>query len=144
MDYNGTNMDNPVVAQKIVIVEDNPALSEIYKTRLEALGYSCSVAFDGIAALYMIQQELPDLVLLDLMVPDIAGDEILVRMRASSWGKRIPVYILSNLNEADAPKGLRDLGIEGYSVKANLSDDQLDQIVNNILKPTEVKLEHLQ
>jgi two-component system phosphate regulon response regulator PhoB len=129
-------MDDPVVAQKIVIVEDNPALAEIYKTRLGVLGYTCHVASDGIAALYIIHQELPDLVLLDLMVPDIAGDEILVRMRASTWGKRIPVYIISNLNEADAPKGLRELGIEGYSVKANLADDQIDQIVNNILKPT--------
>lgn len=128
-------MDGPVVAQKIVLVEDNPALSEIYKTRLETLGYNCLVASDGIAALYMIHTELPDLVLLDLMVPDIAGDEILVRMRASSWGKNIPVYIISNLNETDAPKGLRELGIEGYSVKANLAGDQLDQIVNKILKP---------
>ncbi len=135
-------MDSAVVAQKIVIVEDNPALSEIYKTRLELLGFNCFVASDGIAALYTIQKELPDLVLLDLMVPDIAGDEILVRMRASNWGKNIPVHIISNLNEADAPAGLRKLGIEGYSVKANLSDDQLDQIVSKILTPTQVTVEH--
>lgn len=137
-------MDNAVVAQKIVIVEDNPALSEIYKTRLEILGYTCFVAEDGIAALYIIHKEQPDLVLLDLMVPDIAGDEILLRMRASTWGKRIPVYVISNLNEADAPQGLRELGIAGYSVKANLSDDQIDQIVNDILRPTEVSLDHSQ
>ena len=70
------------------------------------------------------------------MVPDIAGDQILLRMRASTWGKNIPVFIISNLNEADAPAGLRELGIAGYAVKANLSNDQLDQIVNNILRPT--------
>ncbi len=69
------------------------------------------------------------------MVPKIAGDEILRRMRASDWGKNLRVFIISNLNEADAPKGLRELGIEGYVVKANLSNDQLDQLVDNILKP---------
>jgi DNA-binding response OmpR family regulator len=69
------------------------------------------------------------------MVPDIAGDEILKRMRASKWGKDIPVYIISNLNEADAPAGLRELGISGYAVKANLSNDMIDQLVNQILKP---------
>lgn len=122
--------------QKIVIVEDDVSLADIYKTRLEMLGYQCIMAADGIAALYFIQQEKPDLVLLDLMVPDIAGDEILKRMRASSWGKDIPVFIISNLNEADAPAGLRDLGIKGYVVKANLSNDMLDQLVNNILKPS--------
>ena len=130
-------MDDSEQKQKIVIVEDNPSLSEIYKIRLEQLGYECFVATDGIAALYFIHKELPNLVLLDLMVPDIAGDEILIRMRASSWGKDIPVLIISNLNEADAPAGIRDLGIVGYVVKANIADDQIDQLVNNILRPAQ-------
>ncbi len=127
--------DSSAQAKKIVIVEDNPALSEIYKTRLEMIGYTCFVAYNGITGLYFIQKEIPDLVLLDLMVPDIAGDQILLRMRSSTWGKDIPAFIISNLNESDAPAGLRDLGIAGYAVKANLSDDQLDQIVNGILRP---------
>ncbi|HET7320193.1 MAG TPA: response regulator [Candidatus Saccharimonadales bacterium] len=128
-------MEQSETTQKIVIVEDNGALAEIYKTRLEALGYTCFIAYNGITGLYFIQKELPNLVLLDLMVPDIAGDQILTRMRSSTWGKDIPVYVISNLNEADAPQGLRDLGISGYSVKANLANDQIDQIVNNILRP---------
>lgn len=130
-------MDSSGRKQKIVIVEDNPSLSDIYKIRLEQLGYECFVASDGIAAMYFIHKELPDLVLLDLMVPDIAGDEILTRMRASSWGKNIPVLIISNLNEADAPAGIRELGIVGYVVKANISDDQIDQLVNGILQPNQ-------
>jgi len=120
---------------KIVIVEDNTSLAEIYKTRLELLGYKCFTAYDGRTALELIEKELPALVLLDLMVPKVAGDQILEIMRASDWGKHIPVFIISNLNEADAPVGLRDLGIEGYAVKANLSNDQLDQLVDAILKP---------
>ncbi len=120
---------------KVVIVEDNTALADIYKVRLEILGYKVFNAYDGQQALDIIQHEKPRLVLLDLMVPIIAGDQILARMRASDWGKDIKVQIISNLNEADAPAGLRDLGIEGYSVKANLQNDQLDQIVNNILNP---------
>ena len=121
----------------IVIVEDDADLAEIYKTRLELIVYTCFVAYNGITGLYFIQKEIPDLVLLDLMVPDIAGDEILRKLRASTWGKNIPVIIISNLNEADAPAGLRDLGISGYAVKANLSNDQIDQIVNGILRPTQ-------
>src|SRR5579871_6797764 len=83
---------------KVAIVEDKVELAEIYKTKLEVDGYEVFVANDGITALYIIQKELPQLVLLDLMVPDIAGDEILKRMRASTWGKAIPVVIISNLN----------------------------------------------
>lgn len=131
------HMDQFGTSQKIVIVEDNESLADIYKTRLELLGYTCFVAFDGKTALEIIERELPDLVLLDLMVPEIAGDKILEIMRTSTWGTEIPVFIISNLNESDAPKGLRNLGIEGYAVKANLSNDQLDQLVDSILKPAD-------
>jgi DNA-binding response OmpR family regulator len=124
-------------APKIVIVEDNVSLADIYKTRLELIGYKCLVAYDGKEALALIQKELPRLVLLDLMVPKVAGDQILETMRASDWGKNIKVFIISNLNEADAPAGLRDKGIEGYVVKANLSNDQLDQLVDSILRPAD-------
>jgi len=130
-------MDQFGISQKIVIVEDNVALAEIYKVRLELLGYTCFAAYDGEVALQVIEKEIPGLVLLDLMVPKIAGDQILARMRASTWGKDIKVLIISNLNEADAPAGLRDLGIEGYAVKMNLSNDQIDQLVDNILKPAD-------
>lgn len=125
------------LTQKIVIVEDNASLADIYKTRLEILGYQCLTAYDGKTALGLIEKERPDLVLLDLMVPKIAGDQILETMRASDWGKDIKVLIISNLNEADAPAGLREQGIEGYAVKANLSNDQLDQLVDSILKPAD-------
>jgi DNA-binding response OmpR family regulator len=122
-------------SKKIIIVEDNTALAEIYKTRLELLGYTCFVAYNGITGLYFIQKEVPDLVLLDLMIPDISGGQVLATMRASDWGKEIPVYVISNLNESEAPKELRELGISGYSIKAMMSEDTIDRIVSGILGP---------
>lgn len=130
-------MDQFGLASKLVIVEDNASLADIYKSRMEILGYKCFVAYDGKQALELIKKELPDLVLLDLMMPKIAGDQILEQMRASDWGKDIKVLIISNLNEEDAPVGLRDQGIEGYAVKLNLSNDDLDKLVDNILKPAD-------
>lgn len=128
-------MDPSKPPLKVVIVEDNIALADIYKTRLELLGYQCFAAYDGETALDLIQRELPHLVLLDLMVPKVAGDQILARMRQNEWGKHIKVLVISNLNEADAPEGIREQGIEGYAVKANLTNDQLDRFVDSILKP---------
>jgi CheY-like chemotaxis protein len=121
--------------QKIVIAEDNIALADIYKTRLEILGYKCYVAHDGQRALELIEQLIPDLVLLDMMMPVVAGDEVLKRIRATEWGKAIRVFIISNLNEQDAPAGLRELGIEGYAIKANLTNDDIDKLVDQILMP---------
>lgn len=122
---------------KIVIVEDDVALADIYKTRLELLGYICFVANDGIEAIALIEKERPSLVLLDIMLPKLAGDQILKVMRATDWGKNIKVLVISNLNEDDAPEGIREQGIEGYAVKANLTDDQIDKLVDRILKPSD-------
>lgn len=129
-------MDNSGPTKKIIIVEDDTSLAEIYKTRLELLGYTCFIGYNGITALYFIQKEIPDLVLLDLMIPDISGGQVLETMRKSDWGKNIKVLVISNLNESQAPPNLRELGIEGYVVKANLLNDQIDQLVNDILRPS--------
>ena len=122
---------------KIVIVADEVSLADIYKSRLELLGYICFVAHDGIEAIGLIEKERPSLVLLDIMLPKLAGDQILNVMRMTDWGKDIKVLVISNLNEADAPAGIRENGIEGYAVKANLSDDQIDKLVDRILKPSD-------
>jgi two-component system phosphate regulon response regulator PhoB len=121
--------------QKIVIIEDDQSLAEIYKTRLELLGYTCFIGYNGITGLYFTQKEAPDLVLLDLMIPDLSGGEVLETLRRSSWGKEIKVMIISNLNESEAPVNLRQLGIVDYAVKANMMDDTIDKLVNGILRP---------
>ncbi|MBC7708358.1 response regulator [Polaromonas sp.] len=118
---------------KIVIVEDNTALADIYKTRLELLGYICFVAYDGIEGLRLIEKERPGLVMLDIMIPKISGDQLLTILRQTEWGKTVKVLVISNLSETDAPAGIRANGIEGYAVKANLTDDQIDQLVSAII-----------
>lgn len=131
--------------QKIVIVEDNQALADIYGIRLEMIGYEIHKAYNGEEGLKVIEEVKPDLVLLDMMLPKVAGDEVLKRMRNSDWGKDTRVFIISNLNEEDAPAGLRDLNIEGYAVKANLQNDDIDSLVDKILTPEgqeEISLEN--
>jgi DNA-binding response OmpR family regulator len=124
-----------VPSQKIVIIEDDQSLAEIYKTRLELLGYTCFIGYNGITGLYFTQKELPDLVLLDLMIPDIPGGQVLETMRRGDWGSDIKVMVISNLNESEAPGNLRQLGIEDYAVKANMTNDTIDNLVNKILRP---------
>lgn len=128
-----TPIGSPTATKKIIIVEDNVALADIYKTRMELIGYQCLTASDGEEALPMLEKELPDLVLLDLMMPRVSGYQVLDTIRKTEWGKNMPVFIVSNLDEADAPPGLRDLGIEGYAVKSSLSGDLLDKMVADIL-----------
>ncbi len=117
----------------VVLVEDDPFLADIYKTRLELAGIDCEVAGDGLKGLNLIEHDEPALVLLDLMLPEMSGDQVLKAMRESDWGKNTKVLIMTNISESEAPAGLRELGIEGYIVKANLVLDNLPGIVTNIL-----------
>ncbi len=121
------------VSNKIILVEDDEMLAEIYQTRLQLAGFECKRANNGLAGLELIQKELPDLVLLDLMMPIMSGDDVLKAMRGSAWGKDIKVIILTNISEAEAPDIIAELGIEKYIVKANLVHDQLVDTVKDVL-----------
>ena len=118
---------------KIVLVEDDAMLAEVYQTRLKLAGYDCLVANDGVSGLALIEKELPELVLLDMMLPQMSGDDILRQMRKTDWGKRIKAIFLTNISESEAPEGLKQLGFERYIVKANLMNDQLVEIVGQEL-----------
>jgi two-component system, OmpR family, alkaline phosphatase synthesis response regulator PhoP len=119
----------------VVVVEDDVMLAEIYQTSLQTEGFTCSVAHDGPTALTLIKQLKPDLVLLDLMLPYMSGDEVLQHMRESDWGKNIKVIIATNISEAEAPDGLSKYGFERYLVKANTSPGELVQIIKQALTP---------
>lgn len=121
---------------KVLIAEDDQMLADIYQTRLTLAGHKVNVAHDGLSALNAIHRELPDLVLLDLMMPQLSGDEVLARMRESDWGKDIKVIILTNISEAEAPASLDSLDFERYIVKVNLAHNQLAEIVNEVLDST--------
>lgn len=120
---------------KIVLVEDDAMLAEIYQTRLNLAGFQCLLANDGVSGLMLIEKELPDLVLLDLMLPQMSGDEILREMRSSDWGKNIKAIFLTNISESEAPDDIEKLGFERYIVKASLSNNQLAEIVTETLTP---------
>ncbi len=119
---------------KIVLVEDDQMLAEIYQTRLKMAGYDCTVAHDGLSGLELIEKMMPDLALLDLMLPQLSGDSILKAMRESDWGKKIKAIFLTNISESEAPEGIQSLGFERYIVKANLANNELVEIVNSILQ----------
>jgi DNA-binding response OmpR family regulator len=119
----------------VVIVEDDVALADMYQYRLKAAGYTSIVAYEGVSGLALIEKTKPDIVLLDLMLPNMSGDEVLKAMRKTDWGKDIKVLVLTNISEYEAPVGLEKLGIEGYLVKANYTPKQVMGYVEKVLGP---------
>ncbi len=114
---------------KIFIVEDDQMLAEVYQTRIQLAGYKCPVAYDGLSGFALIREVQPDLVLLNLMLPQLSGDEVLAQMRKHDWGKDTKVIVLTNISEAEAPDDLRELVGKNYMVTAGAPSNQLDRVV---------------
>jgi DNA-binding response OmpR family regulator len=83
------------------------------------------IADNGKRGVALVESFKPDLILLDLQMPSMNGEEALTAIRAEDWGKEIPVIILTNLGEEEAPKSLRTLNIHSYIVKADLTPRQV-------------------
>ena len=110
---------------KIAIIEDDAVIIQMYRIKFEADGFDVQVADNGKNGIELVQSFKPDLVLLDLQMPEMTGDEALQHIRAAEWGKDVPVIILTNLGPEEAPKVLEDLNIESYIVKAELTPSQV-------------------
>lgn len=106
----------------------------MYRMKFESDGFTVHVAGNGESGISVVEETKPDLILLDMQMPGMNGDEALAEIRKHDWGKDIPVIVLTNLGEEEAPKNLRSLGIESYIVKADLTPRQVVDRVKQTLK----------
>lgn len=118
---------------KIAIIEDDMVIAQMYKFRLEYDGYDVRIANDGKAGLVLIKEFDPDLILLDIRMPIMSGDEMLEVLRSEDWGKNIRVVILTNISKDESPHKLRFLSVDRYIVKAHYTPSQVTSIVQEIL-----------
>ncbi len=119
---------------KIAIIEDDQAISQMYRIKFEAEGYTVETAENGKLGLELIDTMKPDIVLLDLMMPVMSGDAMLVELRKADWGKNIPVIILTNMGEQEAPPILKELGVKRFILKAEMTPRQVAEMVKAELK----------
>ncbi len=110
---------------KIAIIEDDPVINQMYRMKFEASGFDVSTASDGEAGVDLVEKTKPDIILLDIQMPHMNGDETLGRIRATATGKTTPVIILTNVGKEEAPASLKDLGVSSYIVKAQLTPSQV-------------------
>lgn len=118
---------------RIAIIEDDQVLAEMYQQKLETAGMEVLLAMDGKAGLELITKETVDLILLDLMLPQMTGSKILEEYRKTPQGKDTKVIVLTNISEYEAPAELYDLGILRYMVKANYTPSQVVVVVQEAL-----------
>lgn len=122
--------------QNIAIIEDESAIRSMYTFKLKYSGYKVCEAEDGVKGLALIEKEKPDLILLDLRMPQMTGEEMLRVLRGTEWGKNIPVIILTNISRAEAPRTLWHLGVADFIVKSNSTPQKVVERVQDILSKT--------
>lgn len=121
------------MAKKILIIEDDKFLRRVISQKLSREGYDISEAIDGEKGLKLVQEEKPDLVLLDLILPGIDGFEVLANLKKDPQLSKIPVIILSNLGQReDIDKGLK-MGAIDYLIKAHFTPGEIIDRIDRIL-----------
>ena len=119
---------------KILLVEDTEAIRLMYEMKFQREGFTVITAQDGEEGLQMAEEHKPDIVLLDLMMPVMNGQEMLHQMRKQDWGEHIKVFILTNVSKSEAPFELRAHVIENYIVKALHTPAQVVSIVEDCIR----------
>jgi two-component system, OmpR family, phosphate regulon response regulator PhoB len=121
------------MSTKIAIIEDDEAISQMYRIKFEAEGYTVETAANGKLGLELAQEMRPDIILLDLMMPILSGEEMLVKMRKTDWGKKIKVIILTNRGEQEIPDEVKQAGVEAIILKAAMTPRQVAELVKSKL-----------
>ncbi len=122
------------MAAKIAIVEDDQAISQMYRIKFEAEGYTVETAENGKLGLELAENMKPDIILLDLMMPEMNGDEMLDKLRKTTWGKTTKVVILTNMGEQEIPEQVKKLGVSAVILKADMTPRQVAELVKKELK----------
>lgn len=118
---------------RIVLVEDDAFFQKFYSFKLKEQGFVVDVGSDGLQGLQLMQANVPDLVLLDLIMPNKDGFEVLSDMKKIPALARVPVLVFSTLSQEQDIKKAMDLGAIGYANKSFFDFDKLLAQIREVL-----------
>jgi DNA-binding response OmpR family regulator len=119
--------------KKILIIEDDTFLQNLEANKLKKNNYEIVVASSGEEALEKINEPEIKLILLDLILPEISGYEILAKIKKIEKLKEVPVIVFSNLSEEKDVQKAKEMGAFDFMVKSNFSLNELTEQINKIL-----------
>jgi len=127
-------MADAVRKNEVLIIEDDSLLLKTYKNKFSKEGIPFVVATDGQEALDFLNHAPPAVVLLDLMLPKLSGFEVLEALRKKKSWEKVPIIILSNLNQSEDIKRGKELGATDYLIKADIKIQDIVTVVKKYLK----------
>lgn len=107
----------PIMKKKILIIEDEKMINYFLETRLKKEGFTVEIALNGQEALHKVYHETYDLILTDMMIPNISGIELIMRIKKSEHNASVPILVLSGLSSADLIVDVLAAGVNDYITK---------------------------
>lgn len=120
--------------KKVLIVEDDEFLLQMYATKLDIEGFEVVEASNGLQALKVAEKELPDLILLDLNLPELSGFEVLSQLKREDKTKNIKVLILTNYSQKENIDRCLEMGADDYLIKAHFVPSEVIAKIKVILE----------
>jgi DNA-binding response OmpR family regulator len=118
---------------KILIIEDDRYISKMYQLKLSLEGYDVQVAENGRQGVDKVKEFMPNIILLDILMPELDGFEVLKIVKGEETTKNIPILIMSNLGQEDhIEKGMK-LGAIGYIVKSQYTPSKVVEKIKEVL-----------
>lgn len=118
---------------KVLVVEDDKFLGSAYRAKLTKNGFEVQIATDGQEALEVLRSFLPDIILLDLVMPRMDGFTTLQALKDNPDLRNIPVIVASNLGQKEDVDKAKAMGAQDYVVKSDLSLDDLITKINSLV-----------
>ncbi len=122
------------MGKKILFIEDESALQKTFGDFLGKEGFELISALDGETGLKLAEKEIPDLILLDLILPKIEGIELLKKLRENPKTKDIPVIVLTNVEDFKKLQEALELGVKAYLVKTDFTLEEVLEKIKQELK----------
>ena len=120
--------------QKILLVEDEKILAEMYKDKFNKAGFNVVLAFDSIEGLKLAKKENPDIIVLDILLPKENGIAFLTWLREDPKIASIPVLVFSNYDDPETKRRAEKLGVKEYLIKANYTPEKIVEKIKSYLK----------
>ena len=119
--------------KKILVVEDDIFISDIYQVKFSQEGFQVAVAVNGLEALKILDNFRPDIILLDIIMPQMDGIETLKKLKNDEKWKNIPIIMLTNISEKEKVEESEEMGVNDYLVKSQFTPSEVVEKVNALL-----------
>ena len=120
--------------KKILVVDDNPVIQRLYRRIFENAGYEVQEAYSGEECLRSVAGKVPDIILMDVILPDVDGKDVVQKINSQESARDVPVIFVTNTLSAEKDKGYETITIDGRNYRAFAKPIHVSKLISVVRK----------